>query len=182
MSLSDLWLPILLAGLATHILSTLFWMVFPHHKPEWKRVPVEDDLMDFLQQRQVPADQYMFPFASSGREAGSEQFKAKQAKCRGMLVLWERPLEMGPAIVKTLLFFLFASFSIGYVATLSLPAGADFARVFRFVTTVGLLTHVYAKFPNVFWFRMRVATHVMDGIAYAIATGLIFAALWPAAT
>jgi hypothetical protein len=181
MSTLDLWLPILLAGVATHILSTLFWTAFPHHKPEWNKIPVEDEFIDWLNAKQVPANQYMFPYADSGAEANNPEFKAKQAKCRGMLVLWPEPIAMGPAILKTLLFFLFAAFSVGYVGSLALKPGASFSEVFRVVTTVGLLTHIYAKFPAVFWFKEQIAMSVLDGLAYAVATGLIFAAMWPAA-
>ena len=63
MSVYDLWLPILLAGLATHILSTIAWMALPHHKPEWNPLTAEDELIDLLDTKQIPADQYMFPFA-----------------------------------------------------------------------------------------------------------------------
>ena len=44
MRVFDLTLPVLLSGLATHILSTLAWMVLPHHKPEWKVLAVQDEL------------------------------------------------------------------------------------------------------------------------------------------
>lgn len=41
MSVFDSRLPILLPGLATHIVSVLAWAVLPHHKPEWKKRPVQ---------------------------------------------------------------------------------------------------------------------------------------------
>lgn len=181
MSVFELWLPILLAGLATHILSTLFWTVSPHHKPDWNRLPIEDEFLELVSSRQVPANQYVFPYCGSGAEMQSEAFKAKQAKCTGMLVLWGAPVHMGAAIVKTLAFFLLAAFSVAYVASLALQKGAGFAEVFRFVTTVAILTHVYAKFPHSFWFKSREFLNVLDGLAYAVATGLIFAAMWPTA-
>ena len=77
-------------------------------------------------------------------------------------------------------FFFVAAFVIAYLASLGLSRGASFLDVFRFVTTAGLLTHCAGQFPGVFWFRRRVAMDLLDGVAYAVATGLIFAALWPA--
>jgi hypothetical protein len=122
----------------------------------------------------------MFPFASGPDEMNSPEYKSRQAKCRGMLILWESPPHMGAAIGKTLAFFFVAAFVIAYLAALGLPRGATFLDVFRFVTTAGLLTHVAAHFPHVYWFRRRVAMEVLDGVAYAVATGLVFASLWPA--
>jgi len=51
--------------------------------------------------------------------------------------------------------------------------------MFQFVTTAGLRAHVAAKFPHVFWFRRKIAMDVVDGIVYAIATGIVFGLLWP---
>ena len=53
--------------------------------------------------------------------------------------------------------------------------------MFQFVTTAGLLTHCAGQFPGVFWFRRRVAMNLLNGAAYAVATGLIFAVMWPSA-
>ncbi len=180
MSVWELWLPILLAGLATHVLSTLAWMVLPHHKPDWQALPVEDELIELLDAKKVPAAQYLFPFTRDPQEMKSEAFQAKQGKCRGMIVLWATPPNMGAAIGLTLGFFFVAAFVIGYLASLAVPRGETFMNVFQFVTTAGLLTHCAAHFPGVFWFRRRIAMDLLDGVAFALATGLIFAALWPA--
>ncbi|MCA9054325.1 MAG: hypothetical protein KDA75_10840, partial [Planctomycetaceae bacterium] len=82
MSVFDLWLPILLAGLATHILSTIAWMALPHHKPEWNPLTAEDELIDLLDSRQIPADQYIFPFARDPAAMKDEAYLSKQGKCR----------------------------------------------------------------------------------------------------
>ena len=181
MTVFDLWKPIVATGIATHVWSTLAWTALPHHKPEWTKVPVEDQLQDLIANQQVPAGQYMFPFAEGGKDAATEEFKQKNAKCRGMLIVWAHPLTMGGAIIKTLAWFFVAAFTIGYLSSLALAPGAPFQKVIQFVTTAGLLTHVAAHFPHVFWFRRKIAMEVVDGVIQAAITGLIFAALWPAA-
>ncbi|REJ82809.1 MAG: hypothetical protein DWQ34_03015 [Planctomycetota bacterium] len=181
MSVFDLWLPILAAGLATHVMSTLAWTVLPHHKPEWKKFPQEDKLLGLIDEGAVPAEQYIFPHAADAEEMKSEEFQQKQQKCRGTLILWPSPINMGAAIGKTLAFFFIAAFCIGYVASLAVEPGATFFRVFRVVATVALLTHCFGIFPNVFWFKQKVLLDLADKVAYALATGLIFAALWPSA-
>jgi hypothetical protein len=178
MSVFELWIPIFLAGLATHVFSTLFWTALPHHKPEWQPLPNEDDFFR-SQADKIPAGQYIFPFATTAAACKSEEYKSKMGKCTGMMIIWPSPPNMGKAIGLTLVAFMIISFVIGYLASMGLPKGADFMTVFRFVTTAGLLAHISAKFPFVFWFRRRVAMDVLDGIAFAVATGLIFAWLWP---
>ena len=178
MNVYELWIPILLAGLVTHILSTLFWTVMPHHKPEWKALPNEDDFYR-LSSGKMPPGQYMFPYPANAEACKSEEHKAKTNKGTGMLVIWSGPLNMGKAIGLTLVSFMVIAFVIGYLASISLSKGADFMIVFRFVTTAGLLAHIAARFPNIFWFRKKIAMDIVDGIAYAVATGLIFAWLWP---
>ncbi|MCM2372631.1 hypothetical protein [Aporhodopirellula aestuarii] len=181
MTVFDLWLPIVLSGLATHILSTLNWMVFPHHKPEWQKLPAEDQLQDMVVLEKIPAGQYMLPFTDRPEEMKSEAFQGKQAKCTGMLILWERPINMMSAIGKTIAFFMVAAFVIGYLASLALAPGASFGTVMQFVVTAGLLTHCAAHFPHVFWFKRRIAMELLDGVVYAVVTGLIFAIVWPSA-
>lgn len=180
MSVFDLWLPILATGIATHIASTLAWTVLPHHKPEWKKLPVEDELQDWLDAKNVPAEQYLFPHTHDAEEMQSDEFKNKmQNKCRGMLVLWPQPVSMGAAIGKTLAFFFVAAFMVGYLASLASLDGS-FMDVFRFTFTAALLTHCAGIFPGVFWFRQKVGMSLLDGLAFALVTGALFALLWPA--
>ena len=179
MSVFELWLPILLSGLATHVISTLAWMVLPHHKPEWRKLPVEDEFQDWLDQKEVAPNQYIFPHSDDPAEMKSDSFKQKQGKCRGMLVLWPTPPNMAVNIAQTLAFFFVAAFLIAYLASLGLSKGSSFLQVFQFVATSALLTHCAGQFPGVFWFRRRVAMDLLDGVAHAVATGIIFAALWP---
>ena len=181
MNVVDLWLPILLTGLATHILSTIAWMILPHHKPEWKRLPLEDEFLGWMHKNSVPSGQYIFPYAGDGAEAQSDAFKQKQSKGTGMLTVWPTPTNMGKAIGFTFAYFMFAAFVIGYLSSIALPAGAPFMRVLQFTTTVGLVMFCAAHFPHAFWFRRKVAMELLDGCAFAFATGLIFASLWPSA-
>lgn len=180
MTVYDLWLPIIASGLATHILCTIAWVALPHHKPDWEKLPEEDQLHETLTKK-VPAGQYIFPHAGDGETARSEAFKKKADQGTGMLIIWNKPTNMGQAILKTLTSFMIMAFVIGYLASLALKPGAEFIKVFQFVTTAGLLAYLSAHFPHVFWFRRKMAMEVIDGLVLAVAAGLIFAWLWPAA-
>lgn len=182
MTVLDLLWPILLTGVATHIASTLAWMVLPHHKPEWKELPVEDQLLAFLDKHQVPAQQYMFPFCHSSEQMKSEEFQTKiNTGCKGLLILWPTPLNMGAAIARTFAYFMITAFVLGYLASVALAPGAEFSQVFSFVAAAAVLPHCFGPFPGVFWFRKYYAMEVADGVVYSLLTGLIFASLWPSA-
>jgi hypothetical protein len=179
MTVYDLWLPILCAGIATHILSTLAWTVMPHHRPEWNSLTCEDEFQDFLAKKGIAPNQYIFPHAGDGSKINTEEFKSKAAKSSGTLVIWPTPTNMLQSILKTLAYFFVVAFVIGYLASQALPAGAPFLKVFQFVMTAGLLAYVSANFPYVFWFRRRIAMEVLDGVVFSLAAGLVFALLWP---
>lgn len=181
MSVFDLWLPILLAGVATHVASTLAWMVLPHHKPEWKKLPAEDELLGLLDAHQSPAGQYMFRFCEDSAQMNSDEFKRKlQGGCKGMLVLWDTPLNMGKAIGLTVAYFLLAAFLIGYIASIAFaPGETDKLDIFALVFTAGVLCHALGPYPAAFWFRQKTAMTVVDGLVFALITAGIFTLLWP---
>jgi hypothetical protein len=177
MNITELWLPIVVTGVATHVYSTLAWTALPHHKPEWVKMPDEDAAYPALEN--IPPGQYIFPHASCQKDFQEANFQRKLKSRNGMLVIWPKPVHMGKAIGQTLLTYLVVAFVIGYLASIGLPKGAEFMKVLQFVTTAGLLAHIAAKFPFVFWFRRRIAMDVLDGVIFALLTGVIFAALWP---
>lgn len=181
MSVVDFWLPILLSGLATHIYSTLAWIVLPHHKPDWNKLPVEDEFQQLIAANSVPAGQYLVPYAEHPNDQQSEVDQQKQGKCVGTVILWSGPVNMGVAIAKTLSYFFVVALAIAHLCTLALRPGTEPLKVFEFVVVSSLLAHVAGQFPGVFWFRQRVTMDTVDKILFAVITAAIFAALWPAA-
>lgn len=170
--LLDLWLPILVAWIATHILSTLAWTVLPHHRPEWRHLAKQGPLSDAMAALKTePGAQYLI---SEG-----EAHDLDPGKCRGMLILWKHTPNMGANIGMTAGFFLVAAIAIGYLASIALTPQTSAVDVFRFTATAGLLTHVAAGVPTIVWFRRKFLMDLLDGGAYAFATGAAFALLWP---
>ena len=181
MTVYDLMLPIAATGFANHIMSMLAWMTLPHHKQEWQELPIEDEFFDLVEEKNVPPGQYLFPHAENPDAMKSEEYQKKMNRVRGTMVLWEQPPNMLAPIRLTLSFFFIVAFVIAYLASLALEPGAEFMKVFQFVTTAGLLAHCAGVYPGVFWFKRKVAMDMIVTVAYAIVTGLIFAAFWPAA-
>lgn len=179
-SVFSLWMPIVGSGFATHFASTLAWTVLPHHKPEIKSLgDKEEQFTDWIACKEIEPGQYVFPYCEDMKQTETELFKQKQGKCSGELRVWARPVNMLAAMVKTLGFFLFAAFMIGYVCAYTLTPYTDKGDVFRIVLVLGIMTHCFAIFPRVFWFPRSYATSLVDGVVYALLTAGIFYALWP---
>ncbi len=173
-SLLDLWLPIVAAWLAVHVLSTLAWTVLPHHKPEWKHLPLAGEINGALKARHTEAgQQYLL--------TRGEAHDTDPGKCNGMLILWDHKPNMGKNVLMTLGFFLLASVTIGYLATIGLSRESSTVDVFRFTATAGVLAHVFAGIPTLIWFRRKCVMDLLDGLAYSLTTGAAFALLWPSA-
>lgn len=170
--LLDLWLPILVAWIATHVLSTIAWTALPHHRPEWRHLSAQGPMADAMAAAGTkPGEQYLI---SEGEEGDLDP-----GKCRGMLILWNHTPNMGANIGMTAGFFLFAAIAIGYLASIALTSETSSLDVFRFTATAGFLTHVAAGVPTIIWFRRKFLMDLLDGLAYALATGAAFALLWP---
>lgn len=172
-SVFDLWLPIVVAGLAVHFASTLAWMVLPHHRPEWKSLENPRELAEWLKAHGVAPGQYLFP--NQGQESGGE------FPLYGTLRVWNRPVNMGAAIGKTLAFFFAAVFTIAYLASMGLSPAAEPMLIFRFVFVAAMLTFCAARYPGSFWFQQKTLMDLLDGLVFAAITAGVFVWFWPAA-
>jgi hypothetical protein len=183
-SLASLWLPILVSGVALFFASFCAWMVLPHHKKDWIGLPNEDAVMAQLKKDNLGGGQYCFPYAATPDAMKSDAYKAKmQAGPRGTLTLWAAPPNMGVNMLCTVLFFVIANAVIAYLAGMVLPPTSDPGdrwKIFRFVGTAGVLTYGTANILNGIWFGRKMVADIVDGIAYGLITGAIFAMLWPA--
>lgn len=176
MSVWDLWLPIVVTGVVTHILSTLAWTVLPHHKPEWSGLSLQDGLDEALRTRGAQAGKQ---FMLHEGEAGGDTQSMNPALCRGTLIMWSHTPNMGVNIGLTLAYFFFTAFGIGYLASVAFTGETKPLDVFRFTATAGLLIHAIGGAPSIIWFRRKFLLDWLDGAAYALATGAAFALLWP---
>lgn len=179
-SVWSLWLPILVSGVVLFFASWLAWMVIGHHKNDWQGLPDEQAIVDVIRSTNIGPGQYMFPHCPSPEEwkSGAHQERLK-AGPKGALYVWKPGGGMGANLFCTWLLFTVLSFVIAYLAGIALPPGATFKEVFRFTSTAGILTYASSGLLNAIWFKRKVVGDIIDGIAYGLLTGLVFALLWP---
>ena len=181
MFLLELWLPVLLCGIALFFASFISWVILPHHFADFKKLEQEDEFMKTVRDMELPVGNYMFPQVQSKKEMSNPEYTKKyETGPRGTLDIYNvanMPINLG----LTFLFFLVTSAVIGYITLVSCPAGTEFFKVFRVAGTIGILVHATSGMLNGIWFRKRLIAHFIDGIVYGLMIGLIFASLWPSA-
>lgn len=179
--LSALWLPIVLSSIVLFILSAMAWMVMPHHRSDFRQLENENEFMQQLRSSGVPAGRYMFPNGNSAEARKDPEFQQRMKDGpMGTLTLFDG-MNMGKNMLWTYVFFLVSSMLLAYLGWLALSGRTDltFMFVFRVLSTAGVLTYSCASIPNSIWFKHAIWTNLLDGIVFGLATGLIFASLWP---
>ena len=177
--MSLLVIPIIVATAALFFASFLAWMVIPLHRQDWVKLNREDEFISAVGGLDIPHGNYMFPGYDTPAEMKSAEYTEKwQAGPCGVITVFPA-VSMAKNLVLTFLFFLSCNICLAYLATLGLDEGASFREVFRFVSTAGLLTFLAAIVQHAIWFHNRITGHIIESIAYATITGLIFAAFWP---
>ena len=180
--LLQLWLPIVLSGVALFFASFVSWMVVKLHKADWRRMPREDDFQKTIESWGLERGaSYMFPMTDDPEEMKRPEFveKYQRGPC-GVITVFAQN-NMGQNLQRTFLAFLVASFCLAYLGTIALPAGVDSLTVFRFFATASLLTFVTSIVQHAIWFKIRIVGHLIESVAYALIVGTIFALLWPQA-
>ncbi len=180
--LLSLWLPILVCGVVLFFCSFLAWTILPHHKPDIKWLPDEPALLALIKAQNLTPGQYMFPRCEHADAKNPEAMARYKAGPWGLLRVWPSTVNMPRNLFATLTMFLIVSLVIAYLASLALPTGAGFLRVFQFTATAGVLAYGAGGGLGEIWFTKPLRAKIMDfidGAAYGLVTGVVFALLWP---
>ncbi len=183
-SLSALWMPILLSAAVIWIVSGIIWMAMPHHKSDFAKIEDEEGVMDALRGRIPGPGVYYFPWGM-GSDLGTDEYKEKARKGPvGILRVRsaEDTLNMMPALVKSFILYLVIAILIAYLASHTLPIGTDYLTVFRVTGTAAFLAHGFSVWQEHNWFALPASVALkgtLDAVVYAAFTGGVFGWLWP---
>lgn len=185
-SLTSLWLPILLSAVAVFIVSSVVHMVLRYHRDDFHALPAEDEVIAGLARHNIPEGDYMFPHVSSAK--GNPMQDAAWLEKRNRLpagILTVLPATY-PGLSKNLAqwfaFSLVVSLFAAYLASRALTTGAPAGEIFRFTATVGFLGYGLALVHDSIWFQRRWSTtakYLADALLYGAATAAVFVWLWP---
>jgi hypothetical protein len=183
-TLGMLWLPMLVAAAVVFVVASLVWMVLPHHKKDYARIPGEDEVTAVLKKHGVGAGQYSFPYAADMAAMKDPAFVKKlEEGPSGFLII--RPagsVGMGASMVLYFVYCLVVSLFVAYITSRTLGAGSPYLQVFRVAGTVAILAYVGALAPASIWMGKRwsiTLKEMLDGVIYGLLTAGVFGWLWP---
>ncbi len=184
-TISSLWLAILLAAALSWIMSAIVWMVMPHHKTDFAKFPDEDAVRAAMGPQNIPPGQYNIPHMTDWDECKTDEGKAKfdDGPVGYMTVVPSRLPAMGGMMVQQFVFFLAVSFVVAYVCSRTLAPGTEYLKVFQVAGTVAWLAYGFGTIPEGIWFGRpwpNVLKTLFDAFLYALLTAGVFGWLWPA--
>jgi hypothetical protein len=199
--IADLWLPILVSAAAVWFAAAVSWMALPHHKGDFKKLANEDAAMSAVRNLSIAPGVYFFPHMQDHDKAKTDPVMKEKFENgpHGLLQIWSptvfAPARMGRNMVMIFIFYIIVGVFIAYLATLAaIPAsgspiagaalqrGSDFMTVFRFTATAGVMAYCLAGIPLDICFNKplrNMLANLIDGIAFGVITGAIFAMMWP---
>jgi len=183
-SLSALWLPILLSAVFVFVVSSLVHMVLKWHNNDWGAAPNEKDVMAAMRSAGVSPGQYFFPHCADFKDMCTPEMeeKYKAGPVGFMTVLPNGTPGMGKSLTQWFLFSLLISVFVAYIGTLALDPGEDYAKVFQVIGTAGILGYAVSCITDSIWKGvswMATLKFVLDGVMYGLTTAGTFAWLWP---
>lgn len=91
-------------------------------------------------------------------------------------------LNMGPMMMKSLVFNIVVAFFAAYVAHHALASGAEYLKVFQVVGSVGFMAYAFGSVPDSIWFGKPWKSwflHAADSLVYGLLMAGTFGWLWP---
>src|SRR5262245_13979732 len=117
--LVELWLPIVLSGVALFFASFLSWMVLQLHKGDWVKLSREDEFLKAAREINLMPGNYVFPGCDGHADMKNPEYQAKMAQGpRGIMTVFPQVAmgsEMGRDLGLTFVYFLVGSLDIGYL-------------------------------------------------------------------
>jgi hypothetical protein len=182
-TLTMLWLPIVLASVFVFIGSSIIWMAFKYENAEWKPIPNEDVLREAIRKLNLatPA-QHIFPHMMGEGGAAAAAKKMEEGPAGILLLRKPGKFSMGSQLAQAFIYYLVVSVFVAYVSSHALSRGTDYLRVFQVAGACGFMAYGLALVPEAIWFGRTwrsVCKSLFSGLIYGCLTAGTFGWLWP---
>jgi len=180
----QLWLPILVAAVAVFIASSLIHMVFKWHNADYTRLSNEDEVRAAIRAGSAKPGLYVLPHCTDMKEIQGEQMQKKFREGPvGFLTLRKiGPPSMGGSLLQWFTFNLVVSMVTGDIALQLYHLQANPVDVSQMVGLLSFLTYAGSSVQAGIWMGKpwrAVFKDMLDGLIYAVVSGLAFWWLWP---
>jgi len=182
-SLTALWLSIVLSAVIVFVASSIMHMLLPYHKSDYRQLPDEDKLLAVLRGAGLKPGLYHFPYCShKDMKSPAVMEKFKQGPV-GMLTLFPSgPPAMPKFLGMWFAYCLVIGFFVAYLTGRTVAPGANYLAVFRVAGTAAFLAYGLGNLSNGIWKGQPwgvTLKEVIDGLVYALLTAGTFACFWP---
>ena len=183
-SITSLWLPILLSAAAVFILSSVIHMFIGYHNSDFKKLSNEDETMDAMGKLNIPPGDYFIPCATSNKERNTQEFKDKfnRGPVAVMTVYPAGQMSMGSSLIQWFLYCVLVGIVAAYVASRAFDPGDTYLTIFRFAGCTAFAAYSLALLQQSIWYKKKWSAtlkSMFDGLIYALVTAGIFGWLWP---
>jgi hypothetical protein len=182
-TLTALWLPILLSAVIVFIASSILHMVLPYHQSDYKKLPDEEKVLAALRGAGLTRGLYHFPYTTHKEMKSPEvQEKFKQGPVGFVTVMPSGPVNMGKFLGLWFVFCVVVGVFVAYLAAHTVAPAAPYRHVFRVAGTAAFLAYGVGTLSNGIWKGVpwsMVIKEAIDGLVYALLTAGTFGWLWP---
>jgi hypothetical protein len=175
-SITSLWLAILVATVLVFIASSLMHTVLKYHDSDFARFPDEDAALAALRGLNIPPGNYCAPRPAGHGGMKDPAFMAKVQQ--GPMLM----LNLGPMMLQWFIYVLVVSALVAYLAAHTLDVGAPYLKVFRVAGCAAFLAYAAGQPIEGIWYSRNwssVGKNIFDGLVYGMLTGGAFGWLWP---
>ena len=186
MPLGSLWLPGILSAVAVFVVSSIVHMALRYHRADYKKLADEGPVAAALRGIAPAPGVYFIPHCVDMAQMKDPAMVKKFAE-GPVALLTIRPNgmpAMGKSLAQWFLFSLFVSFVAAYVARHTLHPGSPGLEVMRITGMVAFAAYAMGYVQDSIWKSIPWSNSlrgILDACFYALATGLVFRLLWPAA-
>jgi hypothetical protein len=182
--LASLWLPIVLSAVIVFLASWIIHMFLPHHRGDFAKLADEDAVLDVLRSMNVPAGQYLAPYANTAAQMKQPEYVEKRKRGPALFLTLATGSDpgMGKPLLQWFVYLLVISLFAAYIACHAIAAGAPYPAVFRFVGVAAFMAYALGHAHQSIWYRQEWSTtvkYIIDGLIYSLLTAGVFGWLWP---
>ena len=182
-SLTALWLPILLSAVIVFIASSIMHMLLPYHRSDYKKLPNEDKLRDALRPDNVAPGVYHVPHCDhKDMNSPAVREKYKEGPVVLMTVFPNQAPNMGKYLGLWFGYCLVIGVFVAYLSGHTLASGTHYLAVFRVAGTAAFMSYGLGNLVNSVWKGQpwsNTIKEVIDGLIYGMLTAGTFGWLWP---
>ena len=177
MTITSLWLPIVVSSVCAFMAGAIIWMAMPWHKKQWNKTPNEEGVRAAL--KGCAPGNYTVPNCPD-----NESYKDPAMQQRFIdgpqafiTVIPSGLPKMGGKLGMMFAYNLLVAVLCAYMLSRSVLPGGDYLTVFRITGTVAFIAYGVAYVQESIWFGRpwsMTATTFLDALIYSLLTGGVF--------